>query len=82
MLFTGLVNAETGLDEAGLRTLEVVNITAEHPKKGPQEYEGVRLNMLLDQVGVKDGATVLVLTAGDGFSARYPWQMCLPVPTA
>ena len=70
VVFTGLVNAETGLDEPGLRTLEVVKISAEHPKKGPQDYEGVRLNMLLDQVGVKDDAAVLVLTAGDGFSSE------------
>ena len=72
VVFSGLVNAETGLDEAGLRTLEVVKLSTEHPKKGPQDYEGISLNMLLDKIGVKDGAATLVLTAGDGFSSEVP----------
>ncbi len=72
LTFTGLFNSETALDEAGLRTLEVVKITATHPKKGPMDYEGVKLNTLLDMIGIKEGATTLVFTAGDGFSAELP----------
>src|SRR5690606_29536234 len=72
LTFTGLFSSETALDEAGLRTLEVVKITATHPKKGPQDYEGVKLNTLLDMIGIKDGAATLVFTASDGFSAEVP----------
>jgi len=64
---TGLVNQELSLNEAALRGMEVLKITAEHPKKGPEDYEGVSLKALLEMAGVKDGATTLVATAADGF---------------
>ncbi len=67
---TGLVNQELSLNEAALRGLEVLKITAEHPKKGTEDYEGVSLNALLDLAGVKDGAKTLLVTAADGFSAE------------
>jgi DMSO/TMAO reductase YedYZ molybdopterin-dependent catalytic subunit len=67
LVITGLVDQPLGLTEEDLRAMEVVQITAEHPKSGQQEYEGVRLNALLDQAGVQDGATKLVVTAADGF---------------
>ena len=70
LLITGMVENEIALAEAGLRELEVVQITAEHPKKGNQDYEGVLLSLLLEQAVVKDGAAKLVLTAGDGYSAE------------
>ncbi|PKO11892.1 MAG: hypothetical protein CVU39_26865 [Chloroflexi bacterium HGW-Chloroflexi-10] len=70
VVFSGLISAETGMDEAGLRSMEVVKITAEHPKKGSEEYEGVRLNSILDLLGIKEGAVSLVFTAADGFSAE------------
>jgi hypothetical protein len=64
---TGLVEQELTLNEAALRGMEVLKITAEHPKKGTEDYEGVSLKALLDQAGVQDGATTLVVTAADGF---------------
>ncbi len=67
---TGLVDQELSLNEAALRTMEVLSITAEHPKKGPQDYEGVSLNALLDLAGVQDGAKTLLVTAADGFSTE------------
>ena len=70
LVIVGLVDEPLGLTEAGLREMVVAQITAEHPKKGQQEYEGVRLNALLDQVGVQSDATKLVITANDGFTAR------------
>jgi DMSO/TMAO reductase YedYZ molybdopterin-dependent catalytic subunit len=70
LLITGMVENEIALAEAGLRELEVVQITAEHPKKGNQDYEGVLLSLLLEQAVVKDGAAKLILTAGDGYSAE------------
>lgn len=67
---TGMVENELSLTEADLRAMDVVQITAEHPKKGSQTYEGVRLSTLLDMAKVKDGATQVVFTASDGYSAE------------
>jgi DMSO/TMAO reductase YedYZ molybdopterin-dependent catalytic subunit len=65
-----MVEEELTLTEADLRAMEVVQITAEHPKKGQEQYEGVRLSDLLDLAKVKEDATKLVFTAVDGFSAE------------
>ena len=54
LVITGAVNTELSFMEADLRGMEVLEITAEHPKKGKQEYQGVSLNMLLDLAGVRD----------------------------
>jgi len=67
---TGLVDQELSLNEAALRGLEVLKITAEHPKKGTEEYEGVSLNALLDLAGLKADAKTLLVTAADGFTAE------------
>lgn len=68
----GLVNAEVGLMSADLRAWNLVTLTIEHPKKGELEYEGILVNDLLAAIGVQDGATTLVLTADDGYSAEVP----------
>ncbi len=65
---TGLVNKELQLTDAALHDMTAVTLTLEHPKNGPTEYTGVRLNDLLNQAGVKDGAATVTLTASDGFS--------------
>ena len=70
LVITGAVTQPMGFMEADLRGLEVLKITAEHPKQGKNDYEGVSLNALLDLVGVTDGATTLVITASDGYSAE------------
>ena len=67
---SGMLETPTGFNEADLRDLEVVTITAEHPKSGTADYEGVRLSELFALVGLKDGATAIVITADDGFSAE------------
>jgi hypothetical protein len=67
LVIVGAVNKPVGFTEADLRALEVVKLTAEHPKKGKQDYEGVSLNALLDMAGIKEGATTLVFTASDGY---------------
>jgi DMSO/TMAO reductase YedYZ molybdopterin-dependent catalytic subunit len=64
----GLVNNPLGLMEADLRAVGPVKITAEHPKKGATEYEGVPLNLLLTLAGVQGAATQLELIAGDGYT--------------
>jgi hypothetical protein len=66
---TGLVNSELKLTDAGLRKMSVVTLTLDHPKNGPTEYNGVRLNDVLDKAGIKSGAATVTLTASDGFSA-------------
>jgi hypothetical protein len=53
-----------------LKGMSVVKITAEHPKKGKQDYEGVRLSALLDQAQVKSSATKLILSSSDGFTTE------------
>jgi len=77
---TGLVENELVYNEADLRKLEVVEINAEHPKKGPTDYEGVRLSTLLDLAVVDSNAKKLVLTASDGFSAEVFLEEVLASP--
>jgi hypothetical protein len=67
---TGLVANELALAEADLRAMEVVDIKAEHPKKGMQDYTGVRMSTLMTLAQVKPEAATLVITASDGFSAE------------
>lgn len=70
VIITGLVDQELTLNTADLGGLEVVKLTAEHPKNGPGEYEGVRLSAVLEKAGVKEGAGALLITASDDFSAE------------
>lgn len=70
LVITGAVTEPTGFMETDLRGMEVLKITAEHPKQGKNDYEGVSLNALLDLVGVTDGSKTLVVTASDGYSAE------------
>jgi DMSO/TMAO reductase YedYZ molybdopterin-dependent catalytic subunit len=65
---TGLVNTELQLTDSDLHNMNVVTLTLNHPKKGPTEYTGVRLNDLLNQAGVKAGAAIVTFTASDGFT--------------
>jgi DMSO/TMAO reductase YedYZ molybdopterin-dependent catalytic subunit len=67
LVIVGAVDQPLGFTEADLRALEVVQLTAEHPKKGMQDYEGVSLNALLDMAGISESATALVFTASDGY---------------
>jgi hypothetical protein len=65
----GMVKQELTLKDADLRAFEIVTITAQG-KNGPQDFQGILLNPLLDMAGLKDGATKLVLTASDNYSAE------------
>jgi hypothetical protein len=64
----GMVDNELSLTDAGLHKMDVVTLTLEHPKNGPTEYTGVRLNDLLNEAGVQSGATTVTLTASDGYA--------------
>jgi len=67
---SGLVDAETTFGWAELWAMGAETIEAEHPKKGVQTYQGLRLNGLLEQVGVQDGAQTVVFVASDGYQAE------------
>jgi len=66
----GAVEKSLGLKEADLRSMEVAKITAEHPKSGAAEYEGVRLNTLLALAKPAANAAKVVFSAADGYSAE------------
>jgi len=70
LAITGAVGAEFTLDATTLAGIEVVEITAEHPRDGSRQYTGVRLNDLLDLAEADAAAETLVLTASDGYSVR------------
>ena len=63
----GLVDNPMTLALADLQAMNVATITAEHPKKGAQEYTGVLLSEIITKVGVQSGATVLDMGASDGY---------------
>lgn len=77
---TGLVDNELSFSEADLRALEVEKITAEHPKKGPTDYEGIRLSALLEMAKVKADAKKLVLTASDDYTSEVFLAEVLAIP--
>ncbi|NLG26586.1 MAG: molybdopterin-dependent oxidoreductase [Chloroflexi bacterium] len=61
--------AVTAADFAQLNSVEV---TTEHPKKGEQTYKGVLLNEILAKCDPAEGATTVLFTAGDGYTAEVP----------
>ena len=70
LVIFGLVDNPLGLDEADLRKMEVIELTAEHPKKGKETYQGIRLGALLELAGLKPEASKLVFSAADGYTAE------------
>ena len=70
LTITGAVDKEQKLTLDALKGMPVVKLNLEHPKTGKQDYEGVRLNALLDLAKVKDTATKIVMSSSDGFNAE------------
>ncbi len=70
LVIIGAVGSPLGLAMADLQGLEVVKLTLEHPKKGPAEYEGVRLSEVLALAKPAAAASAIVFTASDGFTAE------------
>jgi DMSO/TMAO reductase YedYZ molybdopterin-dependent catalytic subunit len=70
LVITGGVEKEQALSIDALRSMEVVEIEVEHPKKGMQRYSGVRLNELLDQAGVATGVSRVATYARDGYETH------------
>jgi len=79
LAITGMVDQEITLTDADLRAMEVVTVNAES-KDGPQDFQGVLLNPLLEMAGVKDGASKLVFTASDGYTAEINLSDVLDCP--
>jgi len=68
---SGLVEQELSLAMETLQGMEVVQITAEHPRKGTQdEYTGLLLSDLLAYAAPTADASSVVLTAVDGYSSE------------
>jgi tungstate transport system substrate-binding protein len=79
IVISGAVTTELTLTTSDPAGLEMVQLTAEHPKNGPTDYEGVRLNAALEKAGLAEGASAIVITASDDFSAEVPlsdFQAC------
>lgn len=69
LLLAGMVDTELAWSMDELHGMEVVQLSVEHPKKGKQDVEGVRLNELMDLAKVKSEAKQVTFTAADGFTA-------------
>jgi len=67
---TGAVENELTLSRSDLEAMGAEQVTVEHPKKGEQTYEGVRLSKILEAAS-PTGAT-LTLTADDGYTVDLP----------
>ncbi len=68
LAISGMVNQEITFTDAQLRAMEIVTVNATG-KNGPQDFQGVLLNPILDQAGIKAGATKLTFTASDNYVA-------------
>ncbi|MBN1668347.1 MAG: molybdopterin-dependent oxidoreductase [Anaerolineales bacterium] len=70
LLVTGQVMNRLVLGLENLQAMNVVDLQAEHPKRGLETYQGIRLNDLLNLAGAQAQATVLTVTASDGYSTE------------
>lgn len=66
----GLVGTETSFTAEQLQAMGVMQLTAEHPKKGSMDFEGVPLAKVLEQVAPQADAATVVLTSGDGYTVE------------
>jgi DMSO/TMAO reductase YedYZ molybdopterin-dependent catalytic subunit len=79
---SGAVEDPLSLSLDDLKAMNVVKITAEQPKKGTQEFQGVRLSDLLAQAKVKSGATTILFTASDDYTAEVALSELADSPDA
>jgi hypothetical protein len=70
LMVYGKVMNKLTLGMENLQAMNVVDLEAEHPKKGMQSYQGIRLNDLLNLAGADPSAATLVITASDGYAAE------------
>lgn len=68
---TGLVENVLSFNSDDIKAMEVVKITAKHPKKDEMtDYEGVRLNTILDMASPKADAKKIVMIALDDYTSE------------
>ena len=67
---SGNVDNEMGWTEAQVKAMPTVDAERENNSGEMETYTGVSLNTLLDEVGVKSDATILVFAADDGSGAE------------
>jgi DMSO/TMAO reductase YedYZ molybdopterin-dependent catalytic subunit len=71
LVISGEINQALALTDSDLHGMKVVTISTIPPKQTTtQSYTGVLLNDLLDRAGVKAGASSVLFTASDGYSAE------------
>jgi molybdate/tungstate transport system substrate-binding protein len=63
---TGAVGKELALSRADLEAMGAEELTVEHPKKGNQTYQGVRLSKILE--AASPTGDTLTFTSDDGYS--------------
>jgi hypothetical protein len=61
-----------GWTEDEVRSMDTIEAESTNKSGETSTYTGVPMTALLDKVGVKDGATTLVMVADDGYSAEIP----------
>ena len=67
---TGAVDNELALSRADLEAMGAEELTLEHPKKGEQPYEGVRLSKVLG--AANPSGDTLTFAADDGYTIDLP----------
>lgn len=70
LVVKGLVDTPATWTVADLQKMNPVTATVTHPKKGDTQYTGVKLTDLFKTLGVQSGATTLVTSSSDGYSAE------------
>ncbi len=66
----GMADNPMVITAAELEKMTVAEITVDHPKLGMTDYRGVRLSDLFTTLGVQSGATLVDMTASDGYMAE------------
>ncbi|MBN2113355.1 MAG: hypothetical protein JW785_04430 [Acidimicrobiia bacterium] len=62
----------TAFTMADLEALGAETFNLEHPKNGPTDYTGVRLNAVLDAAGIDAAPATITFVASDGYSYEAP----------
>ncbi|MBI9044723.1 MAG: hypothetical protein JEZ06_09570 [Anaerolineaceae bacterium] len=70
LLIHGQVTNQLALGLENMEAMNVKDLETEHPKNGMQTYQGVLLNDLLNLAGADANATILVITASDGYASE------------
>ncbi len=69
---TGLVAETKGLSIDDLKSMESVQATVEHPKKGKMDVSGITLKDILALVKINSDAKSIVFVARDGYLSELP----------